>query len=138
MYIGEISNKIQQLFEYAYLDNEGEFKSVTVKVWVKRLTFREASAKAFREQLEAIETDNFKLATVTAPLIADWEFFDDKECKVKSPITAEWLGERPPDFVPQLATCVFAALASVDPKQKPANSELGSEPKENAASQMVN
>jgi hypothetical protein len=137
MFIGELTKTILAPFEYAYLDGDGEYKSVTVKVWVKRLTFRETSAKDFRKQFEEADKDLVKLAKVIPPLIADWEFFADKECKTKCEITTEFLLERPPDFVPQLAACVMGVLAAQDPKAKPASLENGSAQKAKRASQTA-
>lgn len=144
MHIGKLSKSIPASFEYAFLDDAGEYCEETVNVKVKRLSFRETAAKEFQEKFDAIKDDTAKLAEVLPTLVDWWDLFEHdlekldesgEPIKIPIPVTSDFLMELPSAFVMQLAACVMETL-NANP-QKPASLEDGSAQKGKRASQAA-
>lgn len=112
---------------YPYLNEDGEYCESSFNIWIRRTKFRETSARAFQEKVLSLREDTSKLAEIIMPLIADWELFADEQCTTKCPLEADFLADRPQDFVELIGMNVLEVIQAQDPKKTRPSLENGSE-----------
>lgn len=124
MNISQLTKLVPASFDYKFLDPDGNERTESVNLQLRRLSFASTSTAIMNWNGEGI-LPTHPVAEVLEQLIVSWDITDENG--EMFPISANWFvgPECPAEFVGQLLNCVMDRV--IGNPQKAATSQNGSE-----------